>query len=120
MTPNTISSYNPGDVVLVPIPFADIDEEKIRPALVISNSTFHASYSFLICIAIHSDPDNTIGKFRLDGLIRTNSGLIYDSVILPERVFTRSKSSVVRKMGTIPLTILRNVIIAFNSFIAQV
>lgn len=74
------------DVIRVPIPFAERDEEKSRPALVISSSTFNAQSSYVIVAAITSN----LG-FRAQGLLLTDtefeSGkLSTESKLIPSRV----------------------------------
>lgn len=53
MTPNT-TSFEFGDIILVPFPFTDLQTTKKRPAVIISSTTYHLAYPDLIIMAITS------------------------------------------------------------------
>lgn len=47
-------AFRRGDVVLVPFPFSDLSTSKVRPAVVVSSNSYHASEPDLILAAITS------------------------------------------------------------------
>jgi len=47
-------AFQRGDVVLVPFPFSDLSTTKVRPAVVVSGSLYHATEPDLILAAITS------------------------------------------------------------------
>ena len=49
-----MTSYEFGDVVLVPFPFTDQSASKRRPAVVVSSTAYHADHSNLILMGISS------------------------------------------------------------------
>ncbi|MEZ2229620.1 MAG: type II toxin-antitoxin system PemK/MazF family toxin [Microcoleus sp.] len=51
-----MTSYNFGDVVLVPFPFTDQTTNKKRPAVVISSDVYNAEYLDRILMGIISNP----------------------------------------------------------------
>jgi mRNA interferase MazF len=52
-----------GDVVLVPFPFSDLSATKVRPAVVVSGSSYHCSEPDLILAAITSSLAAATGPF---------------------------------------------------------
>ena len=46
--------FQRGDVVLVPFPFSDLSTTKVRPAVVVSGSLYHATEPDLILSALTS------------------------------------------------------------------
>ncbi|MEZ2247734.1 type II toxin-antitoxin system PemK/MazF family toxin [Microcoleus sp.] len=74
-----MTSYNFGDVVLVPFPFTDQTTNKKRPAVVISSDVYNAEYPDRILMAItsqvRSSPkvgDIIIADWRSAGLLKAS------------------------------------------------
>ena len=92
------TSFNFGDIVLLPFPFTDQSHSKKRPAAIVSSSAYHNSYADAIVMAITSQarPLNLIGEVTL--VDWKSAGLINPSVIKP--VFaTVDRSLIIRKLG---------------------
>jgi len=51
-----MTTFNPGDVVLVRFPFTDLSSSKRRPALVISSANYAERYGDLVLLPITSRP----------------------------------------------------------------
>ena len=95
-----------GDVVLVPFPFTDQLGAKKRPAVIVSNSGYHASRRDLIIMAITSQVRKSLGFGEALVADWSAAGLIKPSVLKP--VFTTIEQGlVVRTMGTLSATDLR-------------
>lgn len=85
MTPST-TSYERGDVVLVPFVFTDASAIKRRPAVVVSSPDFHVSRSELVIAAVTSRVrkpllvgDHRIAAWRAAGLAKpsTATGILW-------------------------------------------
>jgi len=62
--PNT-TTYNFGDIVLVPFPFTDQSASKKRPAVIVSSAAYHRSRPDVIVMAIRSQilrPAGAVGE----------------------------------------------------------
>jgi len=95
------SSFNIGDIVVVPIPFSNQTESKLRPALVLSNEFFNVKYPDLILAKItsigHSLPyDVVLNKNDLP-----EGNLLKDSTINCGFVITVNKDIIQKKIGRI-------------------
>ena len=88
-------------IVLVPFPFDDFTNSKIRPALCLTNEI--GNYQHIIIAFISSNLDSNL--LDTDFLISTNSksktGLKVDSIIKLHKIVTIPKSFIKRKLGTL-------------------
>ena len=99
MTPS-MTSYEFGDVVLVPFPFTDQTTSKKRPAVVVSSTAYHKEYPDLIIMAITSQlkasptvGERAIAKWKEAGLLRP-------SVMKPV-LTTIERGLVIKKLGSL-------------------
>jgi len=95
-----MTSYNPGDVILVDIAFSGAVGYKRRPAVVISQARFNAAGIKLIVAAITS---NVSPPFRPGDALLSNwkvAGLLKPSAVRGV-LATVDKSDVVRKLGAL-------------------
>jgi len=100
--PNT-TSFEFGDVILVPFPFTDQTTTKKRPAVVISSQAYQNERPDLILMAITSQTRSrtTIGEITIKNW--QEAGLIKPSVLKP-LITTIEKTLVLRTMGKLTPT----------------
>lgn len=93
-----MTSYNFGDVVLVPFPFTDQTTNKKRPAVVISSDVYNAEYPDRILMAITSQVRSSQ---KTSDIIVTDwraAGLLKASMIKPV-ITTIEKQLILKKLG---------------------
>ena len=92
-----MTSFEFGDVVLVPFPFTDQSTAKKRPAVVVSSAAYNAERRDLIVMAVTSQvrPENNFDVSVTDWQA---AGLLKPSVIKPV-IATIEKSLVIRRLG---------------------
>lgn len=90
--------YQRGDLLLVPFPFSDLSTTKVRPAIVISSTTYHATEPDLILAAITSQVSKATGPFDYILTDWQVAGLRYPSALKPI-LFTLDPSRVVYGVG---------------------
>jgi len=94
-----MTSFDFGDIVLVPFPFTDQTGAKKRPAVVVSSQTLHREGIDVVIMAVttQSRPSSslevTISYWQPAGLLRP-------SVVKPV-IATIEKSLVVKKLGSL-------------------
>lgn len=93
-------AFQRGDVVLVPFPFSDLSATKVRPAVVVSSSLYHATEPDLILAAITSKVAAATGP--LDYVLDDwqAAGLRYPSAFKPV-VFTLEPARVLHRVGAL-------------------
>jgi mRNA interferase MazF len=92
-----------GTIVLVPFPFDDFSESKVRPALCLTSEI--GKYEHIIIALISSKMPDDLNKSDLVIKIKTDdwigTGLTVDSVIRLHKMLTIPKSLIKRRLGTI-------------------
>lgn len=88
-----------GDIVLVPFPFSELTNIKVRPAVVVS--TTKDKYEDIIVSAISSVIPDSISANEI--IIESNSinNLRIKSVIKVDRIVTIKKESVIAMIGSL-------------------
>jgi mRNA interferase MazF len=96
--------YDRGEVVVVNVPFSDGTGTKPRPALVISNRSFHGGLQDVIVCPISSQPrfyekpglgDCPIGEWQA-------LNLRYASTVRVSKILSVDKKIVKKKLGVLP------------------
>ncbi len=93
-----MTTYNFGDVILVPFPFTDQTSTKKRPAVIVSCNNYQSERFDLVLIAITSqvNPANSFGEMTITEW--KVAGLIKPSIIKPV-LTTIEKLLVIKKLG---------------------
>ena len=93
-----MTTYNFGDVLLVPFPFTDQTTTKKRPTIVISSNSYNQSKPDILLIAVTSQ---VIISLQFGEALITEwskSGLLKPSVIKPI-ITTLERQLVIKKLG---------------------
>jgi mRNA interferase MazF len=93
-------AFQRGEVVLVPFPFSDLTTTKVRPAVVISGSLYHATEPDLLLAALTSRVSAATGP--LDYVLSDwqAAGLRFPSAFKATLV-TLEPSRVIHRVGTL-------------------
>jgi mRNA interferase MazF len=106
------TSFNQGDVVLVPFPFTDLSAVKQRPALVLSPLRLNKVRNDVVVAAITSQIPEIIAEDELllsDTDLRT-AGLPKASIIKLGKIFTIHQGLIRKKLGRVPDPTLENIL----------
>ncbi len=93
-----MTSFNSGDIILVPFPFTDQSTSKKRPAVIISSQAYNTERPDLIIMAVTSQikPTSIIGEVIIQEW--EDAGLLKPSAIKPV-ITTIEKKLALKKMG---------------------
>ncbi len=93
-----MTSFNSGDIILVPFPFTDQSTSKKRPAVIISSQAYNTERPDLIIMAVTSQikPTLIIGEVIIQEW--KDAGLLKPSAIKPV-ITTIEKKLILKKMG---------------------
>lgn len=89
-----------GDIVIMPFPFTDLSDQKIRPAVVISNTKFNRLNNLLVA-AISTKPGNVDFAISLKASDIKNGELKKDSFIRLQNIFVLEKRLIIKSVGQI-------------------
>lgn len=98
--PNTIK-YEPGDVVLVPFPFADLTTAKRRPALVVASVEARKLPSLVVVAMITSRLDGEAMPGDCDLAAWREAGLLHSSKVRLAKIVSLEKELVLKRLGAL-------------------
>ena len=88
-----------GTIVLIPFPFAELSNVKVRPAVVVSSTK--DKYKDLILCAISSVVPEKISAFEISLQPNKANKLRVPSIIKVDRIVTLKKEDVIASLGTL-------------------
>ena len=95
-----------GHVVVIPYPFSDLSQSKLRPALVLAEVS---GDDYILC-QITSRPYTTRTLVEIDTNANPNSGLRLNSFARPEKLFTAHATIIREHIGSLEKKTVRSVI----------
>ena len=108
----SVPRLSQGDIVLVPFPFTNYFDNKRRPALVLSTSTFNQSGSDVVLVAISSNLSKN-SPYEVSVLCThkdfVQTKLKQSSAIKCGKIFSFSISQIDGRLGTLPSDIMEQV-----------
>jgi mRNA interferase MazF len=103
-----------GDIILIPFPFAELTNRKVRPAVVITETA--DKYKDLVVSAISSVVPSTISHREI--ILRPDkvNNLRSDSVVKVDRIVTLKKEDKIATLGKLSL----NELLEFKQILLQI
>jgi len=109
-----MTSYDPGDVVLVRFPFTDLTSSKKRPALVVSPPNYVSAFGDVVVLALTSqpaaDPHGCLKHWQ-------GAGLPKPTWIKP-LIATLASSTLLRRVGSIHVEDVRHVVNTLRALVS--
>jgi mRNA interferase MazF len=93
-----MTTYEFGDVILVPFPFTDQTTTKRRPAIVVSSAGYNRQHPDIILMAVTSHLRPTASFGEVPVVLWNQAGLLKRSVIKPVFAIVE-KGLVLRRLG---------------------
>jgi mRNA interferase MazF len=98
-----MTSYEFGEIVLVPFPFTDQSASKQRPAVVVSSAAYNRERQDVILMPVTSQVRSPVKFGEVEVRAWQRAGLLNPSVIKPV-LATAEKGLVRRKLGRLDTT----------------
>ena len=92
---------NQRDIVLIPIPFTDLESYKKRPALIISNNDYNKKNEDIVVVAITSNIESRDFTIVLTNDDLEEGFLKVASMIRVDKIYTLNKSIVLKIFGRV-------------------
>lgn len=89
------------DVVLLPYPFSNLQEKKVRPAIVVSNDNFNRTCSDCIAVPLTSALKESPFSVSITQKDMKNGKLIKSSEIRIDKIFSVEKRLIQMKIGNV-------------------
>jgi mRNA interferase MazF len=109
--------YKRGGIVLIPVPFSDLSSVKRRPVLVISNTSYNCTSSDIIVVAITSNLQQNGIAIETKDLLAGE--LPKKSLIRCDKIYTLEQRIVIKQLGIVSESVLKNVINNINTLITE-
>lgn len=101
--------FESGNIVLVPFPFTNMSQTKLRPVLILSNRTYNRSSQDFVCCGITSNLSNKDHSVLLDLKDMKEGTIPKKSRIKFNKIFTLEKTLIIKKVGSVDSKILKSV-----------
>ncbi len=88
-----------GEIVLIPFPFAELTNKKVRPAVVVCETM--DVYKDLVLCAISSVVPTNLSENEMLLQVDKENGLRKDSVLKVDRIVTAKEYDVIAKIGSL-------------------
>ena len=95
------SNFEQGDIVVLPIPFSNLSDAKLRPAIIISSNQFNQNYPDVIALKITSIGHSLPFDVLLKSNDLTKGELLKESTINCAFMLTIEKTLIDKKIGKI-------------------
>ena len=95
-----------GDIVLIPIPFTDLTSSKKRPVLILSSDEYNKKTDDVIVAAITSNLENNAHAINIKNDDLADGNLLRDSCVRADKLYTLSKSIIIKRFGAVKNEIL--------------
>ena len=89
------------EIVLLPFPFTNLEESKVRPALIVSNDSFNKRSDDCIMVPLTTVIGDTPYSIIIDQEDMSSGRLLKPSMVKIDKVFTVEKKLVVMKIGSV-------------------
>ena len=99
-----MTSYERGDVVLIPFPFTDLSTFKQRPAIIISSNQFNSDHQDVIAVAVTSHLPELLASsdYPLEAADLKSAGLPKASLVKLGKIVTLDQRLIRKKLGVLP------------------
>jgi len=94
------------DIVLVNVPFSDLQSSKKRPVLIISNDNYNNKQNDIIVAAITSNLTSKDYAVEFDDNDMNQGTIQHKSCVRADKVYTLDKKLIVKTFGTVSDDIL--------------
>ena len=103
------TTYEQGDIVLIPYPFTDLTTVKKRPVLVLSNKNYNSNSDDIVTCGITSQLKDDKFSIVISQKDLSAGSLPKTSRIKTDNIFTLEKSLVVKKIGKVNKDVIKQV-----------
>ena len=97
MKSGTMLEY--GEIVLVPFPYTDMSKSKLRPVLIISNTSYNKTSSDFVCCGITSNTSDKSRSILINNEDMVNNTLQKKSKIKFTNIYTLQKDLIEKRIG---------------------
>ncbi|MBI1662179.1 MAG: type II toxin-antitoxin system PemK/MazF family toxin [Nitrosopumilus sp.] len=106
------------DIVLLPFPFSDLKQSKVRPVIVLSNDKYNKKYSDIVVVPLTSNLQKTDYDMLITNKNLEKGNLIADSRVKVDRIFSVEKKLIKMNIGKIDKQTFSKIRTLFSSLVS--
>ena len=91
----------PGEIVLIPVPFTDLSSIKRRPVIVISNQAYQQATADMVVVAMTSNPTPAPYSFLITSTDLQRGALNRPGLVRVDKIYTLAQTLIVRSFGQV-------------------
>lgn len=116
-----MTTYNAGDIILIPFPFTDFSTFKQRSAVILSSRRFNRSNDDVIIAAItsHMETRKARYEYRLTVAEQKAAGLPKPSVIKLGKIVTIDQRLIRKRIGTLSRETTTRIIVNIQNLLGE-
>lgn len=111
--------FNQRDFVLITVPFSDLSSSKRRPAVVLSGDIHNAQSPDIVIAAITSNLAASVYGVVINPSDMEGGILPHTSLVRPDKIYSLSKTLVVRKFERLTVEAFERVLTALDLVITR-
>ncbi|WP_114783143.1 type II toxin-antitoxin system PemK/MazF family toxin [Botryobacter ruber] len=111
-------TYNRGDVVWIKFPFTDLTQQKLRPALIISNQVVNRTGDYIL-VQITSKERNDVLSIRINDNNYSEAPLLVQSYLRLQKIFTLHESLLSGKQTAVTEDFIADVVNSVNTLLSK-
>lgn len=108
--------YDQKEIVLMPFPYSDLTDSKLRPALIVSNQKLNKSEDRICCLITSNSPAD--GE-AIDSSSFQSGSLPFKSWVKPQRLFTVNEKIIRKRLCTVTDKFHDKILILINEFLKR-
>ena len=106
------------DIVLLPFPFSDLKQSKVRPVIVLSDDKYNKKYSDIVVVPLTSNLQKTDYDMLITNKNLEKGNLIADSRVKVDRIFSVEKKLIKMNIGKIDKQTFSKIRTLFSSLVS--
>ena len=112
--------YKQRELLLIPIPFSNLESRKKRPVIVISNDAYNRKTRDILIAAVTSNIEQKDYTVPITQTSMAEGKLLRDSIIRVDKVYSLSQEIVIKKLGRIKIEVFNRIVAVLNKLLSPV
>jgi len=98
-----------GEIVLIPVPFADLTSHKRRPVIIVSNNEYNRARNDVVVVAMTSTPDISRYAFQLSSSDLVAGQLNRPGTVRVDKIYTLAQSITSKRFGRVSTPVIASI-----------
>ena len=110
--------HKQGEMVLIPVPFSDLQSKRRRPVIIISNELYNQKTEDIVVVAVTSNLEKKDYTILITQDDIEEGTLPQDSMVRVDKIYSLSQLIVIKGLGRIKQATFEKVVVLLNRLVA--